>query len=711
MDWVISNNAFMFLDVGRSSMDAELAAPALFPGRPFPLGATPNHDGTYFSVVADQASAVELCLVSAGGGERRLTLTERTYGVWHCFVPGVRPGQRYGYRVHGGDPAKLLLDPYARQVDSVEYDLKVVATPGVDSGGFAPLGVVAGPPPRPRPGPVVPWEHTVLYEAHVKGLTRLHPDVPDELRGRYAGVAHPVIIEHLQSLKVTSLELLPVHAFSTEPALLASGRNNYWGYSTLSYFAVHPKYASHPGAEAAEFAQMVDKLHEAGIEVILDVVYNHNTEGGPDLPIWLSLRGLDRDTYYLSDGHDITGTGLALRTGSLATVRLICDSLRYYADHFQIDGFRFDLASVLGRPHGGEFDAQAALLTAIAVDPLLSGRKLIAEPWDATGEGYAVGRFGPIWAEWNDRFRDTARDFWRGFGGVQDLGYRLSGSSDLYGSSRRPWAAVNFIAAHDGFTLRDMVSYSHKHNQANGENGRDGTDNNRSANYGTEGETNDPAIQAMRARQARNLAATLLLSTGTPMISMGDELWRTQGGNNNPYGQDNEISWMNWTQSRQSDQMLEFFQRTLAIRVDAPALHQGEFFEGRAPSGSDGLADLMWFNQFGEPMSMADWFDPYRCTLQMWIDGQDVRGHGPGGQVQSDDSWLLVLHSGPDSADITLPGPPYGHAYTPVIDTDSPTGEPADERPLSGGVEMTIKGRSFWLLRAHRVGESDIPTD
>ncbi len=688
----------MFLEV----VPSDIAGPAPFPGKPFPLGATVSPEGTSFSLVADRATAVELCLIGAGGSERRLTLPERTAGVWHGFVPGVGPGQRYGYRIHGADPAKLLLDPYARQVDTVEYDLAVVSTPGVDSAGFAPLGVVSAPPPRPRPGPGVRWEQTVFYEAHVKGLTHLHPEIPRELRGTYAGMAHPVIIDHLRSLGVTAVELLPVHAGATEPGLAATGRANYWGYSTLSYFAVHPGYAVEPGEELIEFARLVDTLHEAGIEVIMDVVYNHTCEGGIEIPIWLAQRGLDRDNYYLADGHDITGTGNTVQCGSLATVRLVCDSLRYFADELQIDGFRFDLASVLGRPNGGPFDPNAPLLAAIAADPLLSSRKLIAEPWDATGEGYAVGRFGPNWAEWNDRFRDTVRDFWRGVGGVRDLGYRLSGSSDLYGALRRPWASVNFITAHDGFTLRDAVTYSHKHNAANGEEGRDGTDNNRSANYGTEGETNDPAIRAMRTRQARNLAATLLLATGTPLITQGDEMWRTQQGNNNAYCQDNEISWVGWELSDEAADMLAFFRRTLAIRAQAPALHQGEFFEGRAPGSADRAPDLMWFNTDGEPMSMADWFDSYRSTMQMWVNGRDVRGRGAHDSPQSDSSWLMVLHSGWDSADITLPGSPYGSAYTPVIDTDTPTGTPADDSPIGGGVELNIKGRTFWLLRAHR---------
>ncbi|RIJ70839.1 glycogen debranching enzyme GlgX [Nakamurella silvestris] len=698
----------------------EVAAPTPFPGRPFPLGATVADDGTYFAVTAREAEAVELCLIDADGEERRLALPERTFRVWHGFVPGVRAGQRYGYRVHGQgpavDPAKLLLDPYARRVDTVDYDLQVVSTAGMDSRGFAPLGVVTAPGAPPRPGPQVPWEHTVVYEAHVKGLTQLHPDVPVALRGTYLGVCHPAVIEHLKSLRVTSLELLPVHAHTTEPALKANRRQNYWGYSTLSFFAPHPRYASRPLEEIAEFTTMVDTLHANGIEVILDVVYNHTAEGGKDLAAPLSLRGLDRTAYYLADGHDITGTGNTLNTGTVPTVRMVCDSLRYWAGELGVDGFRFDLASVLGRPRGGAFDRDASLLTAIAADPLLCTRKLIAEPWDATGEGYAVGGFGAVWAEWNDRYRDGVRDFWRGNGDIRDLAYRLSGSSDLYGVTRRPWASVNFITAHDGFTLRDVVSYEHKHNQANGEDGRDGTDNNRSANYGVEGQTDDTEIRALRTRQARNLAATLLLSTGTPMISQGDELYRTQLGNNNAYCQDNRTSWVDWssiTTSRsastsaeqvdtsESADMLAFFRHTLAVRADAPALHQGEFFEGRNNSSTDGLPDVVWFAGNGEPMSEADWYAGHP-TLMMWIDGEDVRGHGTFGQVVTDYTWLLVLHGAAESAEITLPSAPYGQAYTPVIDTDAATGVPADAHPLSGGIEITIPGRTVWLLRVHR---------
>lgn len=683
-----------------------------FPGRPFPVGAHPDEHGTNFSVVAESAEGVELCLVGADGQELRLPMEDRTYGLWHTYVPGVGAGQRYGYRLPGRDRSKILLDPYARRVDTTDYDPMAASAPGVDTLGKAPLGMVVQPVRSTIPGPAVPWEHTVIYEAHVSGLTRLHPGIPARLRGTYAGIAHPAIIEHLKKMHVTTLELLPVHAFASEPGLLTTGRRNYWGYASLSFFAPHPNYATRRGHEVTEFVAMVDDLHAAGIEVVLDVVYNHTCEGGPEIPVELSWRGLAPDTYYLPPGHDITGTGNTVNPASLAAIRMITDSLRYWATDLGVDGFRFDLASVLGRPNGGPFEADSALLSAIAADPVLSERKLIAEPWDATGDGYAVGRFGAQWAEWNDRFRDTVRDFWRGDVGVRDLGYRLSGSQDLYGTDRRPWASINFVTAHDGFTLRDLVSYSGKHNDANGEGNRDGTDNNRSANYGVEGETADPAIRAVRVRQARNIAATLLLSTGTPMLCMGDEMWRTQGGNNNAYCQDNPISHLDWsgligpdgTERTDTEvaEMVAFVRRTLAVRVEAPALHQGEFFEGRAPAGGDGIADLVWFNSAGERMTDADWFDGGRRTLMMWVDGRDVRGHTPDGGPLTDDSWLLVLHSGDRPVEISLPGEPYGLAYSPVIDTGCPTGEPADLGAWSAGVDITLPARTAWLLRAHR---------
>jgi glycogen operon protein len=684
-------------------------------GAPHPLGATVLPGGTNFAVVADGRITdggeppVLLCLVDDAGSERRIPLRQRTAGIWHAFVPGVGAGQRYGYRVRAHDASKLLLDPYARRVDRTDYDLAAASTPGVDTAGRAPLGVVTAPLDAVSAGPGVPWEHTVIYEGHVKGLTMRHPGIPSHLRGSYLGLGHPAMIEHLTSLGVTTVELLPVHAHADEPMLAAAGRHNYWGYSTLSYFAVHPAYASTPGAELTEFAQMVDALHAAGLEVVLDVVYNHTCEGGPGRPVTLSWRGL-AGAYYLPDGHDLTGIGNTIDTAPLLTVRMITDSLRYFASELGVDGFRFDLAPVLGRPGGGPFDPAAPLLTAIAADPVLRTRKLIAEPWDATAHGYALGRFGADWAEWNDRFRDSVRDFWRGASGVRDLAYRLAGSEDFF-AERAPWASVNFVTAHDGFTLRDVVSYARKHNEANGQGGVDGASHNRSANYGMEGD-GDPhravpaGIVAVRTRQARNLAATVLLATGTPMICAGDEMWRTQLGNNNAYCIDSPQVWLDWPQLESADapaaDMLAFFRRVIALRASAPALHQGNFFSGRSPHDADGVADLKWFTEAGTPMGDADWFDEGRRTLMVWFDGNDVRGHGPLGDALSDDSWLIVLHAADSPVSVTLPGLPYGDRYTLVLDTDRPTGEPESTEPLDCGTPVKMPARTLWLLRAHR---------
>ncbi len=499
------------------------------PGSPFPLGAHLTDTGVRFAVASTVAERVELCLFDggdpAGAAERRVELTERTFDVWHGVVDGVSAGQCYGYRVHAplglpGDPDVVLLDPYARRIRD---GLAVVTAPGGPDTG---------------PAPEVPWEQTVIYELHVGSFTAAHPEVPAALRGTYLGLAQPAVLQHLRALGVTAVELLPVHAFLDEPSVRARGMRNHWGYSTAGYFAPHPSYASTPGAEVGEFRTMVAALHSVGIEVILDVVYNHTCEGGADGPV-LSLRGLDSTGYYLHspDGRllDLTGCGNTIDPASPMAVRLVLDSLRYWAQDMGVDGFRFDLASVLGRPRGGPFDPRAPLLTAIATDPVLSRRKLIAEPWDATGPGYQVGGFEVQFAEWNDRFRDTVRDFWCGSAPLGELASRLSGSADLYAASRRrPWASVNFVTAHDGFTLRDLVSYQRKHNDANGEDNRDGTDDNHSGNHGVEGDTDDAAVLAARARHVRALAATLLLSTGTPMLLAGDELGTRRAATTTP---------------------------------------------------------------------------------------------------------------------------------------------------------------------------------
>jgi isoamylase len=693
-------------------------------GRPFPLGAHPEAGGVRFAVTSSVADAVEVCLIGDDGSEKRIELTERTFGVWHGVIPGVTPGQRYGFRVHGPydpsrglrcNPAKLLVDPYARQIAGTITDLDAALgyegdpmhgpASGVDSLGSVPLSVVASPGgPDTGTKPEVPFEEAVICELHVKGFTARHPDIPEQLRGTYLGLAHPAAIEHLLRLGVTSVELLPVHAFVDEPALLRDNRHNYWGYSPLGYFAPHPGYASEPGKEIEEFRTMVAALHAAGLEVIVDVVFNHTCEGGPDGPT-LSFRGLDAPAYYLHAAGgstvDITGCGNTLEAGSPTVVRLVTDSLRYWTTELGVDGFRFDLASTMGRPGGGFFDRDSALLTAITTDPVLSRCKLIAEPWDATGDGYRVGDFGSQWAEWNGRYRDTVRDFWRGATGVRDLAYRLSGSSDLYADDRRrPWQSINFVTAHDGFTLRDLVSYNDKHNEANGEHNRDGTNDNRSWNCGAEGATDDPEIQLLRSRQARNLLGTLLLSTGTPMLVAGDEMWRTQGGNNNAYCLDDETSWVDWTATEDSRSMLAFTRRVIELRAKSPALRQPEFFEGRTtPSGNP---DLVWFRPDGEEMAETDWFDDGRRTLGMWIDGSDCLSRTRDGELISDHSWLLLLHAGPDPMEVVLPGAEYSETFDPMLDSSTADGSPAAPGSLAAGARVTMPGRSLLLLRAPR---------
>jgi len=659
----------------------------------FPLGAHVDEGGTRFAVASTSADAVEVCLVDGPGGaltERRVELAERTFGVWHGHVPGVGPGQRYGYRVRGpyrpwqglrANPAKILVDPYARRITGAVTDLPVargwVDDPMTgrmderDSLGHVPLSVVTAPDGTPaHPRPEVPWSETVITEIHVRGWTMRHPEVPQQQRGTYLGLAHPAVVAHLRRIGVTAVELLPVMAIADEPPLVERGRTNYWGYATLGFLAPHAGYASVPGAEVEEFRTMVGALHAAGIEVILDVVPNHTAEGGVG-GTTLSYRGLDAPAYYSlgGNGHDadITGTGNTLDAGSPTVIRLVCDALRHWVTVFGVDGFRIDLASVLGRPHSGSFDPHAPLLTAIAVDPVLSRVKLIAEPWDATGEGYRVGGFGVAWSEWNGRYRDAVRDFWRGHGGIGEVASRLTGSSDLYSrNGRRPWASVNFVTAHDGFTLRDLVSYERKHNEANGEANRDGTDDNRSQNFGVEGETSSPVVAERRRAAARAMLGTLLLSTGTPMLLGGDELWRTQGGNNNAYCQDNPTSWVDWSDPALAD----FVARTAAIRHGSRTLQRDRFYR-------DG--EILWWHPAGRRLRGHDWHDGGLHSLGL------QRGE-----------WLLLLHAGPDPLAVTLPP---GEPLCPELDSTRPDGVPASARPLPGGSTITQPPRSLLLLR------------
>ncbi|MFG3476565.1 glycogen debranching protein GlgX [Streptomyces sp. NPDC047980] len=716
------------------------SAPPVWPGAPTPLGARyrvgpDGVAGTNFALWAGGAEAVELCLFDESGAEVRLPLTELTHEIWHGFVPGVGAGQRYGFRVHGRwdpwtgarwNPAKLLLDPYARAVDG-EYALPPEVYGHVrdwpqqhvadtvrddrDSAPYLPKGVVVhedapddewADDRRPK----TPWADSVIYELHVRGFSRLHPGIPPELRGTYAGLAHPAAIGHLVRLGVTAVELLPVHQFAHEDHLLRRGLRNYWGYNSIGYFAPHAGYSASgtAGQQVGEFKRMVRALHEAGIEVILDVVYNHTAEAG-ELGPTLSLKGIDNRGYYRLQPDarryaDYTGCGNTLHVVQPQVLRLITDSLRYWVTEMGVDGFRFDLAAALARSMH-DVDMLSPFLAVIAQDPVLRRVKLIAEPWDVGSGGYQVGAFPPLWTEWNDRYRDAVRDFWRGaLPDLRDLGYRVSGSSDLYAwGGRRPYASVNFVTAHDGFTLRDLVSYERKHNEANGEGNRDGTDDNRAWNCGAEGETDDPEVNALRRRQIRNLLTTLLLSTGVPMLVAGDEMGRTQGGNNNAYCQDNETGWLDWSLPDRPGPagLLALTSRLLALRGAHPVLRRRAFFSGR-PQTADGLRDLAWFTARGTEMTEQDWYAP-SSTLALFLSGRDIPGRDARGAQVADDSFLTILHAAGRATDFQLPGPPWAEEYELVVDTSLEDQSAAPGTVHRGGEGITVPARSVLLLR------------
>ncbi|MGW2918747.1 glycogen debranching protein GlgX [Streptomyces angustmyceticus] len=737
--------------------DEPVAPPAdIRPGSPTPLGARYRTGpdgvaGTNFALWAGGAEAVELCLFDDAERETRHALTELTHEIWHGFLPGVRPGQRYGYRVHGRwdpwtgarwNPAKLLLDPYARAVDGDFGTRTEPAGAGValpaqlyghvrdwpeqraadtvrddrDSAPYVPKGVVVGEDAGEEGGadewqddrrPKTPWPDSVLYELHVRGFTMRHPGVPERLRGTYAGLAHPAALEHLVRLGVTAVELLPVHQFAHEDHLVRRGLRNYWGYNSVGYFAPHAGYAATGtrGQQVGEFKRMVRALHEAGIEVILDVVYNHTAEAG-ELGPTLSLRGIDNRGYYRLAAEarrytDYTGCGNTLHVVQPHVLRLITDSLRYWVTEMGVDGFRFDLAAALARSLH-DVDMLSPFLAVIAQDPVLRRVKLIAEPWDVGSGGYQVGAFPPLWTEWNDRYRDTVRDFWRGAQhDVRDLGYRLSGSSDLYAwGGRRPYASVNFITAHDGFTLRDLVSYEHKRNADNGEGNRDGTHDNRSWNCGAEGESDDREIRALRRRQLRNLLTTLLLSTGVPMLVAGDEMGRTQHGNNNAYCQDNETGWVDWSLLDDPEwrRLAGLAARLIALRRAHPVLRRRAFFSGR-PHHRGGLRDLAWFTADGTEMTEQDWYTP-GATLGMYLSGNDISQRDARGVRVVDDSFLAVLHAADRPLPFTLPGPPWARAYELLVDTAREEQPGAAEPPYAAGGAHTLAARSVVLFRA-----------
>ncbi|MQA79542.1 MAG: glycogen debranching protein GlgX [Streptosporangiales bacterium] len=698
----------------------------VWPGQPYPRGATYTGAGTNFAVFSEVAERVELCLFDDGGSETRHELTEVDGYTWHGYMPGIGPGQRYGYRVHGPwdpakgqrcNPAKLLLDPYAKAIEGgIEWEPAVFAhrldQPAArnddDSAPYTMRSVVVNPyfDWADDRNPKTPYNESVIYETHVKGLTVRHPGVPEDLRGTYAALGHPAIVEHFTSLGVTAVELMPVHQFVVTEEQQKHGKTNYWGYDTIGYLAPHNRYgfAGEAGEQVQEFKQMVQALHAAGIEVILDVVYNHTGEGNHKGPT-LCFRGLDNAAYYrlLDDDPryymDYTGTGNSLNVRNPNTLQLIMDSLRYWVTEMHVDGFRFDLASALARELH-DVDKLSAFFDLVQQDPVVSQVKLIAEPWDVGEGGYQVGNFPPGWTEWNGRYRDTVRDFWRGqTPNVPEFASRICGSSDLYESSgRRPFASINFVTCHDGFTLDDLVSYDHKYNQANGEDNRDGTDDNRSWNHGAEGPTDDPDILGLRAKQKRNFLATLLLSQGTPMLSHGDEIGRSQGGNNNGYAQDNEITWIDWDLEDRDTELLDFTRRLVALRHEHPVFRRRRFFQGRRVRGTpDGLRDITWFTAGGEEMTDTDWNDGFSQTLSVFLNGDALTEPDAYGEKVRDDSFLLMFNAHDQDLTFTLPDKSFGETWEVEIDTATPSGT---YRPTTkAGQQIDVEARSMIVLR------------
>ncbi|MEU6147902.1 glycogen debranching protein GlgX [Streptomyces sp. NPDC047081] len=692
-------------------------------GHPYPLGAAFDGKGTNFALFSEVAERVELVLVDERGGQRSVPVTEVDGFVWHCYLPDIGPGQRYGYRVHGPwhpelghrcNPAKLLLDPYTRAVDgqidnhASLFERSPDGSSRSDSAGHTMLGVVTDPSfdwgddqPIRRP-----YADSVIYEAHVRGLTNTHPEVPAELRGTYAGLAHPAVIEHLTSLGVTAVELMPVHQYAQDGVLRDRGLSNYWGYNTIGFFAPHNAYAAHGtrGGQVTEFKSMVKALHAAGLEVILDVVYNHTAEGNEKGPT-LSFRGIDNASYYrLVDGdwghyYDTTGTGNSLLMRHPYVLQLIMDSLRYWVTEMHVDGFRFDLAATLARQFH-EVDRLSAFFDLIQQDPVISRVKLIAEPWDVGEGGYQVGNFPPLWSEWNGKYRDAVRDFWRAEPHtLGEFASRLTGSSDLYQHSRRrPRASVNFVTAHDGFTLRDLVSYNDKHNEANGEGNRDGESTNRSWNCGAEGDTDDPAIADLRARQQRNLLATLFLSQGIPMLGHGDELGRTQRGNNNAYCQDNEVSWIDWRLTDEQRDLTDFTRYVIALRAAHPVLRRRRFFRGETATHADQpLPDLVWLAPDAQEMTEEDWQRPDAHSVAVFLNGDAIAEPDPQGRPVVDDSFLLLLNSYWEPVEFQLPDPEYGERWTPLINTAEPQGPP-DETEHKANTVILVERRALMLL-------------
>jgi glycogen operon protein len=699
-----------------------------WPGTPYPLGATYDGTGTNFVLFSEVAEFVELCLFDESGEETRVRLPEVDGFVHHGYLNGIGPGQRYGYRVHGPydprkglrcNPNKVLIDPYAKAIShDVDWDASLFGytfdSPNErndqDSAGHVPYSLVVSPffDWRNDRHPKTPYNESVIYEAHVKGLTMRHPGVPEQLRGTYAGLAHPAVIEHLTNLGVTAIELMPVHQFVTDHGLQEKGLRNYWGYNTIGFFAPHAAYASMPAqaGQVQEFKSMVRALHEANIEVILDVVYNHTAEGNHLGPT-LSMRGIDNESYYrlVEDDpqyyQDYTGTGNSLNVRGPHTLQLIMDSLRYWVTEMHVDGFRFDLAAALAREFY-DVDRLSTFFDLVQQDPVVSQVKLIAEPWDVGPGGYQVGNFPPLWTEWNGQYRDTVRDFWRGEPAtLGEFASRITGSSDLYqDDGRRPYASINFVTAHDGFTLNDLVSYNEKHNEANGEGNRDGADDNRSWNCGTEGATNDTAINELRERQQRNLLATLLLSQGVPMVLHGDELGRTQQGNNNAYCQDSELSWVDWKLAEQNKGLLDFTAALTEFRKQHPVFRRRRFFAGKPIRKDDELRDIAWFTPSGEEMNEQNWDDSFGKSIIVFLNGEGITDVDQMGMRVVDDSFLMAFNAHYEDIEMTLPSESYGHEWTVVVDTAS-TGDVPDggDEIVEAGGKFTVVARSLVVLQ------------
>ncbi len=724
-----------------------------WPGNPYPLGATYDGTGVNFALFSEVADKVELCLIHDDGVETRVALPEVDAFVWHGFIPGIQPGQRYGFRVHGPydpanghrcNPAKLLLDPYAKAIDGemngdpslFSYDfghqdasLSSVPTT-TDSLGHTLMSVVVNPffDWGQDRSPGHQYHESVIYEAHVKGLTMLHPDIPEEIRGTYAGIAHPAVINHLKDLGVTAIELMPVHQFVQDFTLLDKGLRNYWGYNTIGFLAPHGEYAAYGtrGQQITEFKGMVKSLHEADIEVILDVVYNHTAEGNHLGPT-LAYRGIDNNAYYrlvsddLAHYYDTTGTGNSLLMRHPHVLQLIMDSLRYWVTEMHVDGFRFDLAATLARQFH-EVDRLSAFFDLVQQDPVVSQVKLIAEPWDVGDGGYQVGNFPPLWTEWNGKYRDTVRDFWRGERAtLGEFASRFTGSSDLYEhSGRKPIASINFVIAHDGFTLRDLVSYNEKHNEANGEENKDGENHNRSWNCGVEGPTDDPVVLALRARQQRNLLTTLLLSQGVPMIAHGDELGRTQDGNNNAYCQDNDLTWVDWDRDQQGAELLGFAQRVVRLRHDHPVFRRRRFFAGSADHGGQSeLGDVAWFTPNGDHMEDGSWRDGDVRSVMVFLNGDAITTPDRRGTRIVDDSFLVIFNAHAEAITFTIPEDSYGSEWFIEIDTASTepaahaavgaqdpttaaTAMAAASTVIESGTQLDVEGRSVIVLRSPR---------